>query len=266
MGKQSRTQLKNIFSKGNIPDEQDFHDLIDSMANLVDDRIEGDPGGGVTIYEGSENNLLGFYASPEADGPTWYIHRQSPVQTPGLDIGESDQDIAGRKTVPRSRLFIRTGSGIGVDEVAPKFSLDVNGTVGMKARVGTFERGTLDATGQWFNILPRENHDGPEGYFAYEVMAYTKSPRESIYHAALHAVCVGAFPRGATGLRAFFKLPNRRGITLSSYYYSKRRHRLELRWEGLPVQPRLEIRTRRPMRGVQFEYRLTNLLPPPPKD
>lgn len=37
MAQKSRSQFKVIFSSGNIPTQQDFHDFIDSYWNLLDD-------------------------------------------------------------------------------------------------------------------------------------------------------------------------------------------------------------------------------------
>ena len=36
MAQKSRSQFKVIFSQGNVPTQQDFHDFIDSFWNCVD--------------------------------------------------------------------------------------------------------------------------------------------------------------------------------------------------------------------------------------
>ena len=39
MGEKNRASLKNLFLKGKIPKEKDFHDLLDSTINKEDDGI-----------------------------------------------------------------------------------------------------------------------------------------------------------------------------------------------------------------------------------
>jgi hypothetical protein len=261
MAKRSRTELKNIFSKGKIPDEKDFHDLIDSLVNLNDERLAGNPGGGLIIFEGHENTLLEFYQSPEAEGPDWYIRRENGTGELGLDIGESVLPENARQLKPKSRLFIEHGGGMGINNPRPLHTLDVSGAVAMENRVGTYTQGTVPADGQWRDILPPGKHAGPEGYFALEIMAHTVSNKESSLHAVSHAVCVGAYPRGTSGIMRLFGFNNRRGISATDYFYSKRGHRIQFRWDGTPVQPRVEIRSRRKLKEVQIEYRVTSLFP-----
>lgn len=44
MAQKSRIQLKNIFTSGNIPNQQDFADFIDSTLNITDDGSISGPG------------------------------------------------------------------------------------------------------------------------------------------------------------------------------------------------------------------------------
>jgi hypothetical protein len=261
MIKRSRTELKNIFSKGKIPEERDFHDLIESMVNLSDERLAGNPGGGIILFNGPESNLLQFYDSPEAKAPTWYFRRKNPLGHEGLDIGESIWHEGERQLLPRSRFFIRHAGGVGINTAQPHHALDVNGDVAMQNRVGTYATGTMPADGQWRNILPADKRSGPKNYFALEVVAHTLSNSGSSHHAVTHAVCIGAYPKGTRGLKRLFGINNTKGIRVTAYYYSKRGHRIQLRWAGTSVEPRLEMRSRRRLKGVEVMFQVTSLFP-----
>lgn len=261
MAKRSRTELKNIFRKGRIPGETDYHDLIDSMANLTDERMEGLPGGGLVFYEGPARTLMAFQDSPEADAPAWYIHKVNSKQERGLNIGQSIRDRRTREFLPNTRLFLHEGGGVGVDTPDPKFTLDVEGVVGMQCRVGTYASGAVLADGKWHDILPNDKTSGPSGYYALEVLAYTQSQEVGNKHSVSQAVCIGAFPKGNRGLKRLFYGNNLKGIRTTNYYYSKKRHRLQMRWMGSALQPRLELRSRRRMRGVEIAFGITSLFP-----
>jgi hypothetical protein len=64
VAQKSRSQFKVIFSQGNIPTQQDFHDFIDSIWNFVDDGYFT----GVTGAQGP-TGPTGFGA-PGSTGPT----------------------------------------------------------------------------------------------------------------------------------------------------------------------------------------------------
>lgn len=261
MAKRSRTELKNIFRKGKVPEERNFHDMIDSMVNQSDDGISGIVGGGLALFEGPDSSLLEFYESPEAAGPDWYIRRKNPAGVEGFDLGESVEEKSERSLRPQSRLFIRHGEGIGIDNADPAHTLDVAGAVGMENRVGTYAVGTVPADGQWRNIIPANKSSGPKGYFALEVLAHTKAKEGWKLHSITHALCVGAYPKGSRGLKRLFGIHNVRGIQANTFVYSRKRQRIQFRWAGSVVQPRLEIRSRRRIKQTEIAYRITSLFP-----
>ena len=49
MAKINRSDLKNFYLKGKIPKESNFHDLIDSSINSLDDGIIKEKGKGFMI-------------------------------------------------------------------------------------------------------------------------------------------------------------------------------------------------------------------------
>jgi hypothetical protein len=116
----NRSTLKGYFTKGAIPTEANFADLIDSMLNQDDDKIGKLPNDPLRITaNGTEENLLNFYRVGDDGNPTWQI-KQKPdgSSNPGLSIGDATA----------SRLFIESGTGnIGIGTTAPTAKLEVNG-------------------------------------------------------------------------------------------------------------------------------------------
>ncbi len=261
MAKRSRTELKNIFSKGKIPEEQHFHDLIESMVNLNDERLAGNPGGGLIIFEGPENALIEFYESPEAGGPEWFIRRKNGRGDAGFDIGKSVMSPSERRLTPESRLFISASGGVGIDTDQPRHSLDIHGDVAMQNRIGTYAAGTFAADGKWRNVLPKDKHSGPSNYYALEILAHTIASNTRSLHSVCHAICVSAYPSESSGLKKLLGINNRQGIRTTSHYYSRRGHRLQFRWAGTRIEPRLEVRSRRNMSHVEIQFQVTSLFP-----
>lgn len=261
MTKRSRTELKNIFSKGKIPGEKDFHDLIESQLNRSDDRIEGNPDGGIVIYQTQGASLIEFFKSPGEENPSWYFRRLSPGKRPGLDVGEYLLEESQLEEKPQSRLFIQDKKGVGIQTDQPGQSLEVNGGVAMESRIGTLAVGQIEADGQWWDILPQKKSDSPQSYFAYEILAHSLSPTNRSYHCICHAICIAAYPRENGWLKRSLGLHNRRGMSINNYYYSRKGHRTQFRWAGTALQPRLEIRSRRKVKNGSIHYRITGLFP-----
>ena len=82
------------------------------------------------------------------------------ANTPGLSVqGENDKSI----------IKVKKEGLVGINTLDPKYTFDVNGTVGMKSRVGTHAIGSVPGDGNWHSIL--SNLDGVNGY---EITAYIK--------------------------------------------------------------------------------------------
>lgn len=263
MAKKNRAELKNIFSKGKIPSEGDFHDLIDSMPNFLDEGFSGIENGGLKVRKGQSNTIL------EVNDPTgqdWYLRTYDEKEGVGFDIGENNVGSENSEH-PNSRIFIQKEKGIGIDNPKPVYNLDVRGSIGIESRVGTFASGSFPADGKWRNILPEEGSMARKGIYALEVVASTESSLESSFHSILHAICVGAFPGASRGLKKLFGIDNTMGIRKVVSFYSRRRHSLQIRWAGSRINSRLEIRTRRGAWGkdkdVTIHYQITSLLPEP---
>lgn len=233
MADDTRANLKNVFLKGKIPKDENFHDLIDSMLNKVDDGITRNKGEGIRLQaEGPNSEVLSFYKNIRDLNPTWYINQKTEDGNTGLNIGEPNGG---------SRLFIETGGNVGIGITRPNHKLDVDGMVGMKGRVGYHAFSEVPANGQWHDILTDLNE-----YQAFEVMA-TAGTKGA--HAILHAIAVCTYGK------------SKGGITQTSGYFGRSRNKLELRWTGSYFSYQLQIRSRRNYgEGVLIRYNIAKLL------
>ena len=109
--KRTRTVLKEYFNRGDIPTEDNFADLIDSMLIQDEDNITKTASDPLRITAiGTDEALINFYPLGQGgDTPSWQI-KQKPGGKPGLGFGDPST----------SRLFIETGTGrVGIGTTTP---------------------------------------------------------------------------------------------------------------------------------------------------
>jgi hypothetical protein len=129
MPTQTRTTLKGYFTKGSIPTENNFADLIDSTLIQTDDGLLTSATAPLSIKAvGADEGLINFYRVESGQKPnttTWQIkHLPVGSSTPGLSIG----------TPAATRLFIdNTIGNVGIGTETPGFPLTIgNNTLGDK--------------------------------------------------------------------------------------------------------------------------------------
>lgn len=129
MPTQTRATLKGYFTKGSIPTENNFADLIDSTLIQIDDGLLTSATAPLSIKAvGADEGLINFYRVESGQNPnttTWQIkHLPVGSSTPGLSIG----------TPAATRLFIDNTTGnVGIGTVTPGFPLTIgNNTLGDK--------------------------------------------------------------------------------------------------------------------------------------
>jgi hypothetical protein len=252
MAKQNRKTLRNYFSKGKLPTENQFADLIDSSLNLLDDCFEHTSEDGFKISTaGSQEELFSFYDGDNPQEPRWTLGLEGNRDE--LVFRSRNADSETQKHNPALRL----GQGrIGVNHDNPKTELDVNGVISAAGRQGTYAAGLAPADGKWHNISGEL-----EGCRAFEVMAGAGKITTGKY-ALLHAVALNAHhPAGW-----LFNLFNhKRRIRCTQSYYRSMRDKLKLRWNAVGRHGRnilycLEIRTSSDYgKEIMIQYSLTNL-------
>lgn len=198
MAIEGREQLKNKFNARNIGYES-YRAFIESSVNIKDDGIEKNDEDGLKLsVRGASAKLLSFYDDRTINYAEWFI-RLNPGNNKGLDISHRQlegqsfflsvvDEVYERKRQKRIRV------GIGTNK--PQFTLDVDGTVSMKARVGAFKMGKIAADGRWYTIL--DESDGLESCQAYEIFAHIND-NDTRRYALTHAMLlISDGPRGET--------------------------------------------------------------------
>ncbi|MFZ6010886.1 MAG: hypothetical protein ACOYXT_11130 [Bacteroidota bacterium] len=181
MPAQSREQLKKYFRNGNLAREEYFADLIDSTVNKVNDQLDITPTGGWNLVAASvSKRFISFFRNNDQ------LHQQAPSfffqQITEEKGGEGfSLSSATGNGASKSLLYVKkeksaggaTAGKIGINTSQPTVELDVNGSVGMKARVGrymdpTVNPSSLVADGKWHKVMM-----GLKGLNAFEILAGT---------------------------------------------------------------------------------------------
>lgn len=238
----NRSTLKGFFQKGRVPTEVHFSNLIDSTINKIDDGFAKSAAHGLKIAPGGDSNkLISFFEDIKQKDPQWDISINPTETIKGLSFSEKDG---------RDRLFLCQGGHVGVGTIAPAYKLDVNGTAGMKSRVGTLQaKSEVAADSEWHIIL-----DKLEGCHAFEVVAKAEGVKKRGKYAMAHAIAIST----QSGISS--------KIRVTQSYYGWYWHRLKFRWgRSENGQYRLEMRTvghygtDEQNNVIQIKYHITSL-------
>lgn len=238
----NRSTLKGFFQKGKVPTEVHFSNLIDSTINKIDDGFAKTVDNGLKLSPGGDSSkVLSFYSDIKESTPLWSVSVNPSQSLKGLSISEKNDN---------SRLFLRDGGNIGVGTLYPDHDLEVNGTAGMKSRVGTFQSiNEVSADGEWHIIL-----DELTGCHVFEVVAKVEGVSRRGKYAIAHAIAVSA----QNGYR------NRIRTTQTSYGWFW--HRIRFRWKrSIEDTYRLEMKsgshygTDDENNVIQIQFHITSL-------
>lgn len=233
----NRETLRHFFDEGQLPTQDHFGDLIDSMLNMSDEgfRKTADNGFEVATPMGYDA-LISFYREQDTRRARWSV---------GFGNGEQLHINQGSVAEARQRppvVALDEDGRVGLGTATPGHRLEVAGVVASQGRAGTW-RGSaaevpLAANGDWQDLT------GPlQGCQAFEVMAGAGAPGEGRY-ALMHAVAMNTY-NPTSGWLDFFSRKKR--IHCQHAWYGRRCDRLELRWDGSSgrhASYRLMVRTR----------------------
>ncbi|QCK14533.1 adhesin [Mangrovivirga cuniculi] len=213
---QNRETLRGFFRKGNLPTENNFNDLIDSVINRVDDGISKTTDEGLMLSPiGTSEKLVSFYKSIEDKSPAWSFN---------VNRGNSNLNINNR--LGDSIMTLQHDGKVGINNENPEEELDVDGTVGMKSRKGKLHTGKIPADGKWHPVVSELN-----GCHAFEVVAGAGKKKTGKY-ALIHALALSTFGKSKSKIR------------ITQAYYGVRCNMIRLRWTGTTYNYQLEMRTR----------------------
>lgn len=227
MSLQNRETLKSFFRKGNLPTEGDFADFIDSAVNRVDDGLSKTMDEGLMLSPiGKSEKLLSFYRSIEEKNPAWSI---------GIDVGESTLRF---NNFSGEHILSLTAQGrLGIKTDTPRYTLEVNGILASRGRIGTFETGKVLADGNWHTIL-----SDLEGCQMFEVVAGIGKKKTGKY-AVVYALALSTFGN------------SKNKIDVKQAYYGVKCNKIDLRWSGSTYKYNLEMRSHCDYGGGQHYIR-----------
>jgi len=216
MTRRNRKTLKNFFQKGQMPTEEHFSDLIDSMVNIVDEGISKSINRGLELSSvGESSKLISFYKNIEDSDPDW-----------SLDINKENLNISFNNRKDEKLLTLDDEGRVGIAAEKPRTTLEVGGVVSFKGRTGTYKIGQIPADRKWHPILT-----GLEGCHAFEIVAGVGNKQVGKY-ALMNASVMNSFysHRNIFYHHSFFKT-----------IFCKK---FKLRWRGTKHSYSLEMRTK----------------------
>jgi hypothetical protein len=231
MPKKNRSTLKNYFKKGCLPSEAQFGDLVDSTLNIIDEGFDKTPESGLKITQiGEDSRLLSFYRHIDIKSPIWSI-----------TIDTAKKHLLFNSEDDKSILALDPAGRVGINKQDPEHTLDVEGTLASKGRIGRYKEGAVPADGRWHPIIEKL-----DGCRAYEIMAGVGKKKSGKY-ALLHAFALSAFNAN-------------NHIDYHQAHYQSRCNRIKLRWVGGPHDYALEMRTCSSYGdGIAIRYAITEL-------
>lgn len=230
----SREELKEAFSNGKIPTEDDFKNLIDSSIHKTEDGFFDDKNGLSIAPNNVSKKMLSFCDNVNRKSVVWAVEANSSSEN-SFDLNLVDNQGKSRMTISDA------GVGIG-GTMNPECSLDVVGDMQSAGRRGTYKRGKVLGDGKWHVII-----DSLTDCHAFEIVAKINKYGFGM-HSIIHAIAVNAF--NGSGQE----------INTTSAYYGSSKNKIELRWTGNDFNYCLEIRTHSSYEGEYYiEYYVTNL-------
>jgi len=213
---QNRDSLKSYFRKGQLPSEGNFHDLIDSAINKVDDGMSKTMEEGLILAPiGDSRKLLSFYKNIEDKSPVWKA-----------EVNDLNSDLVLANKVGDCVLGLSDEGKVSINKESADYALDINGAAAFKTRIGNAYKGKVPADGKWHKVI-----EGLNGCHMLEIVAGAGKKKTGKY-ALLHAL----------GVSTYGKSKNR--IKRTQAYYGIRANRIRLRWTGTTYDFNLEIKTR----------------------
>lgn len=198
-----------------MPSEVAFADLIDSTLNLIDDGFEKTVEDGLKVSQLGDGKLMSFYQNMSTLSSMWFVGIDKA--TANLSFGNpSNPHVLTLRSIDPADSGSASAAkmGVGINTAAPRFELDVAGTIASHGRVGQRGEFAVPADGNWHDITEMLT-----GCQAFEVVAGVGGKDADGKFALMHAFALNTY--------------NTKGhITYHQSHYGAKCNRLELRWQN----------------------------------
>ncbi|MCG8697411.1 MAG: hypothetical protein MI922_05105 [Bacteroidales bacterium] len=231
MARRNRKTLKNFFQSGQMPSQEDFTDLIDSMVNIIDEGFSKSVNDGLELSSVADSDkLISFFKNIEDKSPIW-----------SCETNKENNNLSFSNSLGEKVLVLNEDKKVGINTENPESTLDVNGVLSCKGRKGTFKSGVVPANGKWNSII--SNLDGCN---AFEVMAGV-GKRKSGKYSLLHAFALNVFNSESK-------------ISYNQSFFKTWCNTMKLKWSGSMHDYSLDIRTKSDLgEDIYINYYITQL-------
>lgn len=236
-----REELKKYFKNGQVPSQNHYEYLLDSVIVQQDDGFSKDEENGFIISPiSSSKRLVTFYKNMDRLEPFFHIEKDN-LKSPSLKFqpGQLNED----DNADLSSFFFHQDGRLGLGKRSnPAYKADINGFVGMEGRIGNFRSGSVAADGKWHPIVNKLDNCQ-----AFEVMARTGKTGTGKF-SILHATALSAYGNSHSKIKK------------TCAYYGFFWNKLNLRWTGKTREYALELRSNRNYGDdVKIFYNVTKL-------
>lgn len=213
-----RNKLKKSFEAGSIPNQEDFDNLIDSFVHKEDSGFVSQEQGLRLAPHGKNDQLVTFFENISDFHEKWSLEKKT-TDNKNFSLNFLNKN---RDTI----LSITEEKKVGINTSNPKTTLDVEGTISARSRVGTYTDGKVPADGNWYVIVPNLNECN-----AFEIVAKASKQGKGL-HSMIHAIALSTFGKSSNKIR------------ITDAYYGSFLNKIDLRWQGETFNYNLQIRTR----------------------
>lgn len=223
----NRDDLKKFFRNGQMPSENHFGYLIDSMINKQEDGFSHDDDNGLILSSSLKKRFVTFYKSMDYNNPFFSVVADDKDENDNQSLRFTSLAGSAADTAAQS-FFLHSNGNMGVGKKSDKaYRMDVNGFVAGQGRVGTYVQDSVPADGKWHYVTPDLDNCS-----AFELVART-GKKTSGRFAILHAIALSAFGRSRSRIRK------------TSAHYGFFWNKIAVRWKSAGTHNyRLQLKTR----------------------
>jgi hypothetical protein len=217
MSKRNRLTLKSYFQKGQMPSEEHFCDLIDSMHNIEEDGdIKSLDEDGLMLTPNKQKQAISIYENKESftkDNCLWNIGLKGEANNLLISSGDGKEFLEFNNDTESKK------------DNTQQSDLKINGNIQYNGRIGG-ESKLILANGKWHNILTV-----PNGCYMYEIIAGARGDKKSGKFALINAIAVSTYN-------------SNNKIKTTQAYYGSYFNKIKLRWRQENNNLHLQIKTR----------------------